>query len=60
MKEDLIKRMEVRLAKRLDHQMRVLKKEMSAEMAFLEDKLRAEMEKEIAAVKKSLGESEKN
>ena len=52
--------MEVRLAKRLDHQMRVLKKEMSAEMAFLEDKLRAEMEKEIAAVKKSLGKTEKN
>jgi len=64
-KEDLIKRLEVKFAKRMEDQMRALKKEMRAEMTFMEDKLRAEitlvedamrseMEQEINAVKKSL------
>ena len=63
--EDLIKRLEAKFARRLEDQVRSLKKEMRAEMSFLEDKLRAEitlaedamkseMEQEISAVKKSL------
>jgi len=69
-KEDLIKRMEVKFAKRLEDQVCVLKKEMRAEITFMEDKLRAEitlaedamkseMEQEISAAKKSLGLYEK-
>jgi len=65
-KEDLMRRMEVKFAKRLEDQTHVLKEEMKAEITFLENKLRAEitlaedamrseMEKEIRAVKKSLG-----
>merc|ERR1719370_1243574 len=67
-KEDLnlMKRMEVKFAKRLEDQAHALKMEMKAEVTFMEDKLRAEitlaedamrseMEKEIRAVKKSLG-----
>ena len=68
--EDLIKRMEVKFAKRLEDQVCVLKKEMRAEITFMEDKLRAEitlaedamkseMEQEISAAKKSLGLYEK-
>ena len=64
--EDLMRRMEVKFAKRLEDQTHVLKEEMKAEIIFLENKLRAEitlaedamrsaMEKEIRAVKKSLG-----
>ena len=65
-KEDLMKRIEVKFAKRLEDQAHALKMEVKAEITFLEDKLRAEitlaedamrseMEKEIRAVKKSLG-----
>ena len=68
--EDLIKRLEVKFAKRMEDQMRALKKEMRAEMTFMEDKLRAEitlaedamrseMEQEINAVRKSLGVHQK-
>ena len=68
--EDLIKRLEVKLTKRMEDQMRSLKKEMRAEITFLEDKLRAEitlvedamrseMEQEITDVKKSLGVHQK-
>ena len=68
--EGPIKRLEVKFAKRLEDQVRSLKKEMRAEITFLEDKLRAEitlaedamrreMDQEIIAVKKSLGIHEK-
>ena len=68
--EGPIKRLEVKFAKRLEDQVRSLKKEIRAEMAFLEDKLRAEitlaedamrseMEQEISDVKKSLGVHQK-
>ena len=61
-----MKRLEVAFAKRMEEQRRALKEELRAEMTFLEDNLRAEialveettrseMEKEISAVKKSLG-----
>ena len=39
-KEGQLKKLEVRFAKRLEEQTRTLKKEMRAEMTFLEDKLR--------------------
>ena len=41
--EDLIKRLEAKFARRLEDQVHSLKKEMRAEMTFLEDKLRAEI-----------------
>ena len=61
-----MKRLEVAFAKRMEEQRRALKEELRAGMTFLEDNLRAEivlveeatrseMEKEISAVKKSLG-----
>ena len=60
-----MKKLEIRFAERLEEQTRALKKEMSAKMTFLENKLTAEitlmedalrskMEEEISAVKKSL------
>ena len=60
-----MKKLEIKFAERLEEQTRALKKEMSAKMTFLENKLTAEitlmedalrskMEEEISAVKKSL------
>merc|ERR1719234_997788 len=69
-KEDLFKRLEAKFTKRLEDQVRSLKKQMRAEITFMEDKLRAEItlvedamrseiEQEIGAVKKSLGMHQK-
>ena len=64
-KEGPLKKLEIKFAERLEEQTRALKKEMSAKMTFLENKLTAEitlmedalrskMGEEISAVKKSL------
>ena len=66
LKEVSLKKLEVKFAKSLEEQTRALKKKMRAEMTFLEDKLRteitlveevlsSEVEREISAVKKSVG-----
>ena len=49
LKEVSLKKLEVKFAKSLEEQTRALKKEMRAEMTFLEDKLRAEIK--LAGVK---------
>ena len=64
MNRDIIKRMEDKFAQILEDRIRAVKKEVRAEMAYLEDKLMAqitlaesaiknEMEKEMGAIKRS-------
>ena len=71
MKRDIIKRTEQKFAKIVEDRISVVKKEMRAEMASLEEKLKAqitlaenaiqtEMEEEMGAIKRSVGISVKN